>query len=56
MATTVENRKCPKCGTKYRTKVKKGGDTRRCPACPEDQRLGSSESQPSSTAKDSAFA
>lgn len=33
MATKVESRTCAKCGTKYRTKVKKGKDTRACPHC-----------------------
>lgn len=32
---TVENRKCS-CGEKYRTKVKKGKDTRVCPGCGKD--------------------
>ncbi len=60
MATVVKNRRCSACGAKYRTKVKKGKDTKTCPGCreaaEEDQRLGTSESQPNSTAIDSARA
>jgi len=33
MATTVESRECKNCGTLYRTKVKKGRDTKQCPGC-----------------------
>lgn len=37
MAAAVESRECPKCGTKYRTKLKKGKegpkDARPCPRC-----------------------
>ena len=33
MPTVVENRRCKLCGTKYRTKVKKGKDTMKCPTC-----------------------
>jgi predicted Zn-ribbon and HTH transcriptional regulator len=33
VATVVECRKCRMCGTKYRTKIKKGQDTRTCPVC-----------------------
>lgn len=38
MASAVESRECPKCGTKYRTKLKKGGkqDARPCPKCGQD--------------------
>lgn len=37
MATTVEDRKCKNCGTLYRTKVKKGKDTKQCPGCENSQ-------------------
>lgn len=37
MAAVVERRKCRKCGTKYKTKVHKGKDTRGCPKCPQVQ-------------------
>lgn len=32
----VKSRKCEKCGEKYRTKVKRGKDTRACPKCGHD--------------------
>lgn len=33
MSAVVESRKCPTCKTKYKTKMKKGKDTRGCPTC-----------------------
>ena len=33
MAAAVESRQCPKCKTKYRTKLKKGKDAKSCPTC-----------------------
>lgn len=35
MATTVASREC-ECGMLYKTKVKKGRDTRLCPDCKKD--------------------
>lgn len=35
MASYVENRKC-KCGARYRSKVRRGKDTKMCPGCGKD--------------------
>ena len=35
--STVEKRKCSKCGTKYKVKVRKGKDSRGCPECLEPE-------------------
>lgn len=43
MPTQVEARKCPKCKTKYRTKVKKGKDTKKCPGCRQEPDEASSQ-------------
>jgi len=39
MATVIESRVCPKCKTRYRTKLKKGKgkDTRSCPVCTQEK-------------------
>jgi len=40
MAAVIQTRVCSSCKTSYRTKLKKGKDTRTCPECKKDNSPG----------------